>query len=135
MRMVATIFATCLAVAALPVMIPFALAMNALFAVRLRAAVMRVACPECQGTLGTRAIGLSDAAFKAYATELHRLHPRARLRLVRLAQATCPHCDSQLRFDQASKTFRPVADVGILLSMYVPKPISNCCITEGRRLP
>ena len=104
MRVPLPIVAACFIIA-IPVIIPIAVVLQFLRVRRLRIAANKSVCPMCGSYLGTAALTLADAAWRAYVVELHRLSPGAKLRLVRLFHAICPACGQQLRYDLPSKSF------------------------------
>lgn len=106
MRLPTPIIAVALLLA-LPVLLPYAFVSRRLHQRRLRSAAEAQPCPSCGRPLGVAALQASDEQWRAHVAELHRAHPGARFRLVRLVYAICITCGAHLHFREASGTFTP----------------------------
>jgi predicted RNA-binding Zn-ribbon protein involved in translation (DUF1610 family) len=93
-------------VLALSALVPDAISRHFVYKHRLLAPARRSPCPACGRTLGIAALHEADEHWRAHVAELHRAHPGARLRLIRLVQATCVSCGAMLSFREDSGTFR-----------------------------
>lgn len=92
-------------VLSLPALVPYAIARHYLYKHRLLVAAKSRACPSCGRILGIEAINEADERWRAHVAELHRAHPGARLRLIRLVHAICVVCGARLSFREESGTF------------------------------
>lgn len=101
--LIATAFVVCL-----PLIIPAAIAWQALERRRRQRAVQRFACERCGRILGSAALRLGDAAWDKELREiLDRLPPHVRVRIVRRVDAVCARCGARYMWAEGLRTFRP----------------------------
>jgi hypothetical protein len=99
-------------VLALPALLPYAVVRHFLFKRRRLTAAKNQACPSCGRVLGIASLREADRHWRANVDELHRAHPGAKLRLVRLVDAICVGCGARLSFREDSGHFAPTAAAG-----------------------
>lgn len=95
-------FAVLLTIAALPFAIPYAVFADCMFRRRLRCKARITDCPVCGALLGDKALELANQTWSNYVTELLRMYPGRKLRLVRFVNAICTQCGASLKYDKQS---------------------------------
>jgi hypothetical protein len=89
----------------LPLILPTAIALHAIYRHRLRSAASRFVCIACGQVLGKESLRLSDIDWAQQMEEMRIRHPGVKFRVVRNVHAICSKCGKQYRFREQSRDF------------------------------
>jgi hypothetical protein len=89
----------------LPLLIPAGFVVVALENRRRRKAARSFSCVRCGKLLGAESVELPDEAWREHMSELRRLHPFTKFRVVQTCHAICPACGARYTYYQAERTF------------------------------
>jgi hypothetical protein len=94
----------------LPLILPVAFVLHAIYLHRLRSAASRFACIACGQVLGKESLRLADAEWAKRMQEMRIKYPGVMLRVVRDVHAICSKCGKQYRFLEQTRRFEEVAE-------------------------
>jgi DNA-directed RNA polymerase subunit RPC12/RpoP len=94
----------------LPLLLPTALVLHAIYLHQLRSAAARFVCTDCGQILGRESLRLADVEWAKRMKKMRIEHPGVRFRVVRAFHAICSRCGKSYRLLEQTRGFEELAE-------------------------